>query len=205
MITVTVHEPPSPPADRLDRADRLAFVKDGYNWLAAAWPPLWMLAQRLWIALLAYVVVAAALSLGLSALGLPATVTALVFLGLHLLIGLEADTIMRWNLDRSGWQVVGTVVGRNLAECERRFFDDWLPQQPIIRVHGLGGADGRRTQADQARDEQRGGRAVAISSGASSVVATIARPAAGWRRFIGGWSATPEITKDLGKMPAERG
>jgi hypothetical protein len=110
MITVTVHEPPSPPADRLDRADRLAFVKDGYNWLAAAWPPLWMLAQRLWIALLAYVVVAAALSLGLSALGLPATVTALVFLGLHLLIGLEADTIMRWNLDRSGWQVVGTVV-----------------------------------------------------------------------------------------------
>jgi hypothetical protein len=206
MITVTVHEPPSPPADRLDRADRLAFVKDGYNWLAAIWPPLWMLAQRLWLALLAYVVIAAVLSLGLPALGLPAAVTGLVFLGCHLLIGLEADSIMRWNLDRSGWQVVGTVVGHNLAECERRFFDDWLPQQPIIRVHGLAGADGRRAQADQTRDDPRAGRVGSGNGNGGNGGAGTSLPATGWRRLLGGWSSSaPELPKDLSKMPAERG
>jgi Protein of unknown function (DUF2628) len=179
MITVTVHEPPSPPSDRLDRAERLEFVKDGYNWVAAAWPPLWMLGQQLWWALTAYLLLAVGLSFALGAMGVSPAVVGLVFLGLHLLIGLEADTIRRWNLDRTGWQVVGTVVGRNLAECERRFFDDWLPQQPIIRV----GALRTGTQRDDPRKPPNQGHSV------------------GWRRVLGGWSAAP----NLAKLPTERG
>jgi Protein of unknown function (DUF2628) len=182
MITVTVHEPPSPPADRLDRAERLAFVKDGYNWVAAAWPPFWMLGQKLWWAFAAYLAIAVAITFGLAALGVSPTMVGLLFLALHLLIGLEADSIVRWNLDRTGWQVVGTVVGRNLAECERRFFDDWLPQQPIIRVAAL------RTGSQ--RDEMR-----SVSASADQTAAT------GWRRALGGWSTAP----DLSKLPTERG
>jgi Protein of unknown function (DUF2628) len=179
MITVTVHEPPSPPSDRLDRAERLAFVKDGYNWVAAAWPPFWMLGQKLWWALVAYLSIA----FGLAALGVSPVVAGLILLGLHLLIGLEADSILRWSLDRSGWQVVGTVVGRNLAECERRFFDDWLPQQPIIRVGAL-----RTSTAGAQRDEARSG-------------ASTDQTAAGWRRVLGSWSSSPDLTK----LPTERG
>jgi Protein of unknown function (DUF2628) len=181
MITVTVHEPPLPPSDRLDRAERLAFVKDGYNWVAAAWPPFWMLGQKLWWALAAYLVIAAGVSLGLAALGGSPSMVGLFFLAFHLLIGLEADSIMRWNLDRTGWQVVGTVVGRNLAECERRFFDDWLPKQPIIRVGAL-----QTGTASGTRDDARSGAA----SGAT-----------GWRRAFSGWSAST----DLAKLPTERG
>jgi hypothetical protein len=196
MITVTVHEPPSPPSDRLDRADRLEFVKDGYNWVAAAWPPLWMLGQKLWWALAAYLAIAVAFTVVLAALGVSPAMIAMLFLGLHLLIGLEADTIVRWNLDRTGWQVVGTVVGRNLAECERRFFDDWLPQQPIIRVAALrtGSASGSSvgsslaTQSATLRDDGR------KSPSSSDQNAT------GWRRAFGGWSSP-----DLSKLPTERG
>jgi Protein of unknown function (DUF2628) len=179
MITVTVHEPPSPPSDRLDRAERLAFVKDGYNWVAAAWPPFWMLGQKLWWALAAYLAIAT----GLAALGVSPVVVGLIFLGLHLLIGLEADSMLRWNLDRSGWQVVGTVVGRNLAECERRFFDQWLPQQPIIRVGAL------RTSASGTRDDVR----AAAPAGQNALT--------GWRKALGSWSAPQDLTK----LPSERG
>jgi Protein of unknown function (DUF2628) len=184
MITVTVHEPPSPPADRLDRAERLEFVKDGYNWVAAAWPPFWMLGQKLWWAFTAYLAIAAAITFGLAALGVSPTVVGLLFLALHLLIGLEADSIVRWNLDRTGWQVVGTVVGRNLAECERRFFDDWLPQQPIIRVGAL------RASASAAQRDRSGAGASADQLASS-----------GWRRALGGWSSSPDLTK----LPTERG
>ena len=51
---------------------------------------------------------------------------------LHLLIGFEADTLRRWGLERRGWHTVGTVSGKTAAECERRFFDAWLPAQPIL-------------------------------------------------------------------------
>ena len=55
MLTFTVHEPPNPPADRIERADKLVFVKDGFSWMAALFAPLWMLVHRLWWALLGYV------------------------------------------------------------------------------------------------------------------------------------------------------
>jgi Protein of unknown function (DUF2628) len=185
MITVTVHEPPSPPSDRLDRADRLMFVKDGYHWVAAAWPPLWFIGRGLWLPFAAYFAVVAVFGWALASLGVSGAVIAMILVALHLLIGLEADSIVRWDLDRTGWQVVGTVVGRNLAECERRFFDDWLPQQPIIRVAAL------RTGADGSRDE---------SHKASGPEAPGNGPT-GWRRALGGWSASP----DLSKLPTERG
>ena len=35
MLTFTVHEPPNPPADRVDRAESLVFIKDGFSWAAA--------------------------------------------------------------------------------------------------------------------------------------------------------------------------
>jgi hypothetical protein len=45
---------------------------------------------------------------------------------------LEADTLRRWSLERRGWRTLGTVSGKKTAECERRFFDAWLPAQPIL-------------------------------------------------------------------------
>jgi hypothetical protein len=136
MLTFTVHEQPNPPADRIDRAEKVVFVKDGFSWMAALFAPLWMLVHRLWWALLGYVVLSALLQGVEMALGLDENTAGLPVFALNLLVGFEADTLRRWTLDRKGWRTLGTVSGRNIEECERRFFDGWLPSQPIITPSG---------------------------------------------------------------------
>lgn len=132
MITFTVHEPPHVPADRTDRAESLVFVKDGFSWMAALFSPIWLIVHRLWWPLLGYVVLVGLFEfIRWSGILDPGWMT-LAGMTLHLLIGLEADTLRRWALDRGGWRVLGSVSGRNAAECERRFFEQWLPDQPII-------------------------------------------------------------------------
>ena len=56
MLTFTMHEPPNPAADRVDRAESLVFVKDGFSWAAALFAPIWLIVHRLWWPLLGYVV-----------------------------------------------------------------------------------------------------------------------------------------------------
>ena len=144
MLTFTVHEPPNPPADRIERADKLVFVKDGFSWMAALFAPLWMLVNRLWWALLGYIVAIVALRLAQKYGGLTESTVGLMTFGLNLLIGFEADALRRWALDRKGWHMLGSVSGRTVDECERRFFDGWLPSQPILRPSGDGTSSPRR-------------------------------------------------------------
>ena len=149
MLTFTVHEPPHPPADRIDRAESLVFVKDGFSWLAALFSPIWLLVYRLWWPLLGYVVLSLIFELVRWSGIVDSDWISLAYIGLHLLIGFEADTLRRWSLDRSDWHTLGSVSGRNAAECERRFFEEWLPGQPLIApVSGakpLSGAPARST------------------------------------------------------------
>jgi hypothetical protein len=41
------------------------------------------------------------------------------------LVGIEASSLLRWKLSRRGFEQVGIVVGDDLEEAERRFFDQW--------------------------------------------------------------------------------
>jgi hypothetical protein len=136
MPTFTVHEPPNPPADRIDRAEQLVFVKDGFSWLAALFGPIWLLAHRLWWPLLGFVLLSAALQLLTYVPVLGPRWTGLAGLALSLLVGFEADTLRRWGLQRRGWTTLGTVTGKTTFECERRFFESWLPTQPILAGRG---------------------------------------------------------------------
>jgi hypothetical protein len=134
VVTYTVHEPPHPAADRVDRADDLRFIKDGFSWTTALFPPLGFAVKGLWVALAAYLVGISLLSAILAALGTDSNWIALAFMALSLFLGLEISSIERFMLDRAGWHTVATVTGRNIAECERRFYESWLPDQPIITV-----------------------------------------------------------------------
>lgn len=137
MRVYTVHESRDPPSDRLDRAEALRFVRDGFSWPAALFTPLWLLMRGFWLALIVYLIVATALAGGGWLLGLDEQVQFLIMLALHVMIGFEADTIERWTLKRRGWEMIGTVSGRDTVECERRFFDAWLPDQPMLRPETL--------------------------------------------------------------------
>jgi Protein of unknown function (DUF2628) len=136
MLSFTVHEAPDAPPDRIDRAEGLVFVKDGFSWTAALFAPIWLIVHRLWLPLLGYVLVSA-LILWLGSL-FDSGLDTLASLALHLLIGFEADALRRWGLERRGWSTIGTVTGRTADECERRFFDMWLPAQPIVATPSTG-------------------------------------------------------------------
>jgi hypothetical protein len=172
MITFTVHEPPDAPADRFDRAESLVFVRDGFTWAAAAFGPFWMLANRLWLVLVGYLVLIGALQLVVLMLGSGQHTLSYVMLGIGLLLGFEADSLKRWTLQRNGWRMVGNVTGRNISECERRFFESWLPGQPYVQSKAL-------AQSSLAGGPERVPFASEAPKPASS------RPAGGWQSAFG--------------------
>jgi hypothetical protein len=132
VVTYTVHEPPVPEADRVDRGSELEFVKDGFSWLTAICPPLGFLANGLWLVAIAYLVAASLLGYLLNAMKVDPNLIGLLFLMLNIYLGLEVSTLKRWMLEQTGWQTLGVVTGKSIAECERRFFESWLPAQPIL-------------------------------------------------------------------------
>ena len=142
MIVYTVHEPPEPPADRLDRAEALMFVKDGFSPMVALLAPLWMAGHGLWLVLVGYLAAVAVLALAFNVMEVAGSWTGLALVALHVALGFEASSLRRWTLERRGWRFLATVAGRSAEECERRFFDDWLPGQPFL--------DGKRLQAGAA-------------------------------------------------------
>lgn len=137
MLTYTVYEPPEAPSDRLDRAESLEFVKEGFTWTAAAFTPLWIIANKLWLVLGFYLGLVGLIQLAVTAFGLDQRVLAYVMSALHLIFGFEADSLKRWTLERGGWHMLGSVNGRNTEDCERRFFDAWLPGQPYVQATAL--------------------------------------------------------------------
>ncbi len=132
MTTFTVHEPPVSDSDRVDRGVELEFVKDGFSWLTAIFPPLGFLANGLWLMAIAYLAGASLLGYVLNAMKVDPNWIGLIFLAINIYLGFEVSTLKRWMLDQKGWQTLGVVNGKSIAECERRFFESWLPDQPVI-------------------------------------------------------------------------
>ena len=128
VVAYTVHESPEPPADPERRAASLRFVKDGFSWFAFLLAPVWMLANRLWLALVAYLAAGLIMGAIVGLTGAGPIWSLLASLALNLIVALEADGIQRWSLARKGWRMIGAVEGASTRECERRFFERWLPK-----------------------------------------------------------------------------
>jgi hypothetical protein len=131
-VSYTVHEAPEPASDRIDRAEALRFVKDGFQLPAALFAPAWLFVHRLWLGLAAYLAAAGGILLLDALIDLPEAALLVLFAALHLVVGFEADAIERVTLEGRGWVSIGTITGTSALECERRFFEAWLPQQPIL-------------------------------------------------------------------------
>jgi hypothetical protein len=125
MPVYTVHEPPRRDDDALGHAMRFRFVRDGFHVWAFLLSPLWMLRHRLWIELIAWLLLLAGAMFLLRRLGIEDSAGFWVWLFLAVLVGIEASSLLRWKLARRGFEQVGIVVGDDLEEAERRFFDRW--------------------------------------------------------------------------------
>ena len=125
MPTYTVHAPPARQGQSADPG-RFVFVRDGFYFWAFLLAPLWMLARRLWLVFVLYVLLEILLAVALKLIGAPAWLGVLVAFALALLIGLEAATLRRWSLALRGWRMLGFVVGEDKEMAERRFYGEWV-------------------------------------------------------------------------------
>jgi len=126
MTTYLVFEPPERDGDPAARAERIVFVPDRFSWGAFLLAPLWMLWRRLWLIFLAYLMLMAAVMVGLRFAGVGPDARFLVMALIALLVGFEAANLRRWALLRDGWRERGPIIGHDLAAAERRFFDAYV-------------------------------------------------------------------------------
>lgn len=129
----TVFESPEPAADRIDRAEALLFVKDGFSLQALLFAPLWLLAQRAFIEAAVYGCIVAGVFAASTVLDVPFIHAVLAVLGLHILVGFEAGVIERSTLRRRGYTQISEITGTSEHDAERRFLDIWLPMQRAVR------------------------------------------------------------------------
>ena len=124
MPVYTVHAPSAHAAD-LRATDKFVFVRDGFHFWAMVLGPLWLIWKRLWLALIGWFILVAALEVAVARLGGGRPAVAAVGLIIAVLMGLEASTLQRWTFSRRKWRQLDVVVADDEESAERRFFDRW--------------------------------------------------------------------------------
>ncbi len=131
MVTFNVYEPPNASANRLESAEQLLFVKDGFSWLAALLPAVWLLVKRMWLELALFIVAASLVIWAATSGGATEVGNAIVLIA-QIVLGFESGALRGAALERRGYKLVGTVSGRSTEDCERRFLEVWLPTRTEI-------------------------------------------------------------------------
>lgn len=117
MTSYTAYIPPKDIFKNHEEEFRL--VPDTKAKLALIFPPFWLAWQKLWLALLIYIVVMCAIIL--LAVSYPSIAISYLSIlpGFYLL--LEGYQLVCNNLEAQGWQYAGIVEGDNIEEAEIRF------------------------------------------------------------------------------------
>jgi hypothetical protein len=122
-LFIVMAPPQTEDPDPASEAERMVFVKDGFSLAALLVPFLWLLWNRMWLPLLAYI--AYLIGLSLVELQFGQVVSTIIAAGCGILLALEANNLRRWSLGAKGWRIVGEAIGRNRDEAEFLFFRDW--------------------------------------------------------------------------------
>ena len=128
MPVYTVHAPVATDAS-IVAADKFAFVRDGFHVWAFVFGPLWLVAHRLWLAAIGWLVAAVVIEAAMVRLGAGGGAILLVDVLIALLMGFEAASLQRWTLSRRNWRQLDIVVADDEEAAERRFFDRWTAKQ----------------------------------------------------------------------------
>ncbi|HKH80344.1 MAG TPA: DUF2628 domain-containing protein [Methylovirgula sp.] len=98
-----------------------AFVPEGFSRAAFFLGPFWLAWHRLWLELLAWLVVFGLLASGALRFIGPGTSFMIGFL-LQILLGLEGNNLRRGGLARRGYRLVDVAAGATRDDAERSFF-----------------------------------------------------------------------------------
>lgn len=146
MITCTVHERESDEDGVTERSERIVFIREGFAMWALLVPLIWLFYHRLWLVMIAYLAAVFSIGVLVTVANLPEMISGLVTMALSLLLALEGNDLRRWSLSRKGYALVDVSAGRDVEECEQRFFETWLPGQkdhkgvlPAIKPRQTGG------------------------------------------------------------------
>lgn len=134
MITCTVHEREETGSDIETRAGNIVFVREGIAWWALFFPLIWILYHRLWLVLLLYLAAVFVIGTAAELADIPEAAGGLATMALSYLLALEGNDLRRWTLKRKGYALADVTGGRDMAECEQRFFERWLPAQEQKRT-----------------------------------------------------------------------
>jgi Protein of unknown function (DUF2628) len=138
MPVYTVHAPRSYGTDVRTTPDRVVFVRDGFSIWAFLLGPVWLIWNRLWLALCGYIALQLAIEFALRFIHATQDTRFFVMFVIALLMGLEASTLRRWTLARRKWRQLDVVVARNREEAERRFFGRQPPlSAPVNSIHPM--------------------------------------------------------------------
>ncbi len=129
MAVYSVYEPPNVAPDLIERADRLAFVKEGFSWPAFFVPLLWLIYYRMWVEFVLLLAVYAALQWAFGGEPQGQALATWLSLGIGVLFAFEASDLRTLSLQRRGYRLAGVASGHGRTEAERSFFQVWLPQQ----------------------------------------------------------------------------
>jgi len=138
MNEYTVHLKGLP--NDLAALEQAVFVRERFSMAALVFGPIWLLWNRLWLALAIWL----ALEAGLFAWAIFASPAPFAVMGLfalmHVALAFEAAPLRRTSLDRRGYRMVTVVHGRRRLDAERSFFSRWtamvhpLPPEPSVAV-----------------------------------------------------------------------
>ena len=128
MPVYTVHAPRTRDTG-IAATDRFAFVRDGFHFWAFMLGPVWLAWHRLWLALIGWIVVFAAIEVAMARLGAGRGAMFFADVLIALLMGFEAASLQRWTLSRRKWRQLDIVVADDEEAAERRFFDRWTAKQ----------------------------------------------------------------------------
>lgn len=150
MAVWTVFSRPS--ADDAEDDRGIVFVKEAFSFATLLFAPVVLLWHRLWLAFAAYVAVWALMAACVALFDLDPDVAFAVTFGFAVLLAFELPGLRMRKLARLGFAEEGSVVARNRAEAELRYFegtwhdgtrDGAAPRRPVPsvplppRAHGL--------------------------------------------------------------------
>ena len=131
MAIYSVYLPPTSQNDA-DLADRTLFVREGFSFAAFGLGPFWLLWNRLWLALAAYILTVLLIALAASSWGLGIPASLLLIALCDYFLGLEAARLKSAMLERRRYRFTDIIAGSKMDEVERRFFTRWR-----ARIAGL--------------------------------------------------------------------